>query len=502
MTNRMSLRLAVSAGLGALGSLTAPVNSVAAQDAGAPAVIDARVSGTVYDSVALRPLVGATVRIFRASDPSSGRTTTSDKRGQFTYDSVASGVWLASFLHPKLDSLRIEPVIARLEINQSGTVRLPLFIPTARALVAATCGNAATSDDGLLVGEVRGAGDNAAVSGATIAVEWPEWLFVKKKLATEIQRRTTRTDAAGRYAICGVPAGSTLRAFTFSGADSSGAIEVAIPADGYTLQDFALAPVEYVAVSDAPTDSAALFMRRGRAVVRGRVVSVNGTPLANATVRVIGSGSLARTTTDGAFTIVDAAAGTQTIEARAIGFQPSRTAMRLRDGAAADIALTLPVRNVSLDTVRVTAGRDLPFEVRGIERRWRSGLGSFMDGKTVRDRSSFYTTDALRSIAGVYIRSSGSWGQDIYMRNLRGEECRAIVFVDGMPMDAAGAGGFTIDDMAQPAIVAAVEVYARASMVPAEYMTMGRNCGVVAVWTKYATEGVTVLPPKSGRPAR
>ncbi len=488
-----------------------------AQQVVAHSVLDARVTGSVYDSVALRPLVGATVRIFRADDPSVGRTTTTDGSGHFAYDSVAAGVWLASFLHPTLDSLRIEPAIARLEIMQSGTVRLPLFVPTARALVAATCGSAANSDNGLIVGEVRRANDNSPIYAATVEVEWPEWVLVKKKLATEVMRRTARTDASGRYAICGAPAGSTLRAITWSGADSSGAIEVTVPTAGYTLQDFALAPVVYASIdgdtastgaprSDATSRDAppadAPRMRRGRAVVRGRILSSQGTPLANATVRVIGSGSLVRTTTNGAFRITDAAAGTQTVEARAIGFQPSRAALRLSDGTPTDVSLTLPVRNVSLDTIRVTAGRELPFEVRGIERRWRSGLGHFMDGKTVRDRSSFYTTDALRSLAGVYIRPSGSWGQDIYMRNLRGEECRAIVFVDGMPMDAAGAGGFTIDDMAQWSIVAAVEVYARASMVPAEYMTMGRNCGVVAVWTKYATEGVTVLPPKSDRRLR
>jgi len=460
----------------------------------------AQVVGTVYDSVAMRPLAGAVVRLFRAGEPASGRTARSDETGRFAYDSVPAGVWLVSFLHPVLDALRVDPLFAQLQITESGLVSAPLFIPSARALVAAACGVGTSNEFGLVVGEIRRAADNAPLAGATVAVEWPEWVLRKKRLVTEELRKIARSDSAGRYALCGAPAGSTVRAVAWSGTDTSGAIELAVPPSGYALQDFTVAPAHYapLGADSAELGNAAVHVRRGRGTVRGRVLTPTGAPLANAAVRVLGSGTQVRTSTTGTFVIDDAVAGTQSVEARAIGFQPERRAVQLTESGVVEVSLTLAVRHVSLDTVRVFAGRELPWEVRGIERRWRTGIGKFLDGRTVRERSAFYTSDALRSIAGVQVRSSGGgFGQQVLMRNMRGQLCQAILFVDGIAMDAAGSGGMTLDDFATPSEVAVVEVYARASLVPAEYLTMHRDCGVVAVWTRFGTQNVRLLPPRS-----
>ncbi len=62
-----------------------------------------------------------------------------------------------------------------------------------------------------------------------------------------------------------------------------------------------------------------------------------------------------------------------------------------------------------------------------------------------------------------------------------------------------GAGGFTIDEFVSLDKIAAVEVYARANLAPPEYATMDGGCGVVAIWTKLATGGVSIQPPKSDR---
>jgi Carboxypeptidase regulatory-like domain len=473
----------------------------AAQTVTTDAAVVARVSGSAFDSVGMKPLVGATVRLVRANDPSIGRTAVSDARGRFTYDSVGAGAWLASFLHPVLDSLRIEPSLVRIDISDTGTVRVPLTIPSARSLVAASCGPIA-DDLGVLVGEIRHGTDNRALANAAVEVEWPEWSLKKKRVATEIVRRRARSDSTGRFVLCGAPTANTVRSIAWSAADSSGSIEVVIPSGGYALQDFFVSPVEYVAVPRGTPDDSTMLAptRRGRGAIRGFLTTPNGTPLVNAAVRVIGSGTPVRSGERGEFFITDAATGTQTVEARAIGFQPARQTVRLTESASSDVAMQLDIRRVQLDTVRVAAGRNVPPEVRGIERRWRMGVGRFIDGNTVRARSSFYTTDALRSIPGVFIRSSGSWGQDVMLRDPQGKWCRAILFLDGAPMDAAGSGGFTLDDFAQPELVAAVEVYPRANMVPAEYMTVHRYCGVVAVWTTYGTGNVPIFPPKSARP--
>ena len=250
-------------------------------------------------------------------------------------------------------------------------------------------------------------------------------------------------------------------------------------------------------MSGAPS---AARVRRGRAMVRGRISTGAGAPLPEAMVRVVGSGSTVRTTSTGDFRIVDAVSGTQSIEVRAIGYSPSRRTLRLNDGVEAEVAMSLTVRNVELDTVRVVAGREVPHDVRGIERRWRTGNGKFLDGRTVMERSTLFMTDAVRGMPGVFVRPvEQGFGQEVFMRNNQGLECRAMLYLDGMPVDAAGRGGLSLDESIRPDMVTAMEVYNRPTMVPAEYLTMARDCGVVAVWTKQGTGNVPVLPPKTAR---
>lgn len=468
----------------------------------AQAPVRARIVGQVYDSISRAPLSNATVRIVRVDNPAVGRTATTDVFGRFRYDSVAGGGWLATFLHPVLDSLRLEPGVVRVDINEAGELALPLSTPSPRTLVAVNCRGPQAADVGVIVGEVRRAADDAPLIGATVEVEWPEWVLQRGRMTTDLRRRVAKTDSLGHYTLCGAPTGSTLRGFAWSVADSTGAIEVATPDAGYTVLDFSVAPVERLTVRPDSTSNREIVatVRRGRAVVRGRVTTLDRRPLANAIVRVIGSGSQVRTNAEGNFSIADAGAGTQTIEARAIGYQPTRLATRLADGTPSTINLRLPVQRVQLDTVRVLAGKELSPELRAIERRWRTGVGTVMDGNTVRNRANLFITDALRGINGVTIRQVGGFGQSIMMRSSNGTECAAGIIVDGQALPPSQAASVSLDEMTRREDIAAIEVYPRPSMLPAEFTSMVSGCGVVAIWTKRATGGVTPMAPKPGAP--
>jgi hypothetical protein len=465
-------------------------------------IVRARIVGQVYDSVSRAPLSNATVRIVRVDNPAVGRTTTSDVFGRFRYDSVPGGGWLATFLHPTLDSLRLEPGVVRLDINEAGELTLPLSTPSARTLVVGNCRGPQAADVGVIVGEVRRAADDAPLVGATVEVEWPEWVLQRGRMATDLRRRVATVDSLGRYTLCGAPTGSTLRGFAWAGADSTGAIELQTPDAGYTVLDFVVAPVERITVRPDSASNAAIVatVRRGRAIVRGRVTSLDRRPLPNAIVRVLGSGSQVRTNADGNFSIVDAGAGTQTVEARAIGYQPIRVAMALRDGTPSVANLRLPVQKVQLDTVRVQAGRELVPELRAIERRWRTGVGTIMNGAMVRDRANLFITDALRGINGVTIRQVGGFGQSIMMRSSNGMECAACVIIDGQALPPSQAASVSLDEITRKEDISAIEVYPRPSMVPAEFTSMVQGCGVVAIWTKRATGGVTPVKPKPATP--
>jgi len=230
------------------------------------------------------------------------------------------------------------------------------------------------------------------------------------------------------------------------------------------------------------------------------VTSLDRRPLANAIVRVIGSGSQVRTNSDGNYVIADAGAGTQTVEARAIGYQPMRLATRLSESVPTSVTLRLPVQRVQLDTIRVQAGRELVPELKGIERRWRTGVGTVMNGAMVRDRSNLFITDALRGINGVTVRQVGGFGQSIMMRSANGMECSAGVIVDGQALPPSQSASISLDEITRREDIAAIEVYPRPSMVPAEFTSMTAGCGVVAIWTKRATGGVTPVKPKPATP--
>ncbi len=500
---------------------TRPATPAATQ----PAVF-ARVIGTVWDSIAMRPLGGATVRIVRADDPSIGRSATTTAFGRFVYDSVPVGTWLATFLHPLLDSLRVEPAILRIDITEAGELRVPLATASPRTMITNTCRNVLPAEFGMIVGEVRRARDDLPLPGAMVFIEWPEWVLQRGRMATEMRRLTARADSNGQYALCGVPAGSSLRTLAFSGADSTGAIEIPVPESGYALQDFSIGVVQRVDVrldsaatpitapgatsgTSAGTASAAsppatiASVRRGKASVRGFVRTLDGRPLANAIVRVLGSGSQVRSAADGAFSIADAGSGTQSIEARAIGYSPHRMPIQLRDGEPTAVTLRLAIQRVQLDTVRVAAGKSIAPEVRAIERRMNSGVGTILDAKTIRERSTVFVTDAVRGMAGVTISKASGNGQEILMRRaggMDGSYCVANLIVDGVRMPPSTSANATLDDYVNLSDIAALEVYPRPNVAPVEFLTTDNGCGVVVVWTRRGTGGVYPQRPKPAAP--
>ncbi len=508
-----------------------PTPAPATTPAAAAGPVRARIVGSVWDSVSMRPLDGALVRIVRADNPATGRSATTSLTGRFAFDTVGEGSWLATFIHPVLDSLRLEPGILRIDITETGEIRVPLSTPSPRTMITTTCRAVLSNDLGMIVGEVRRGDDDSPIVGASVFTEWPEWVLQRGRMATEMKRITVRTDSLGRYALCGVPANSGLRAYAWSGADTTGAIEVAVPEAGYALQDFAIGVVEHVALqadSIAPTTvpatpaaeapapatrpasgsaTAALpvarVVRRGKAIVRGYVRTIDGRPLANAIVRVLGSGTQVRSNTEGAFAIVDAGSGTQSVEARAIGYAPYRLAVRLRDGEATQVMLRLAVQRVQLDTVRVVAGKTLAPEVRAIERRMRSGVGTILDAQTVRERATLFVTDALRGMPGVTISQSGGNGQEVLLRRNAGADgsyCPANIQVDGIRMPPSASANATLDDYVKIADIAAIEVYARVSQVPPEFYSADNQCGVIVVWTRRGTQGVMPQKPKPAAP--
>lgn len=480
--------------------LLAGASRAGAQEPAAAAGL-ARVAGTVFDSVGNRPLAGALVRVVLAADPATGQSATTDSAGRFGYEALAAGTWLVSFAHPWLDSLALEAPIARVDVREAGSLSLTLATPSAATIIAGRCGSPVDPELGLLYGVVRLARDESPAAGASIALEWPEWVLQKRRVSTEVVRRVERTDSAGRFAVCGVPANSTVRAQAWRDGDSTGTLAVTLPPSGLQRHDFTVASVEVVAV-DVTVDSTErtrVLVRRGKAEVTGRVLDSSGRPVPNAIVRVLGSGESTRSGDAGAFRVEGAAAGTQTVEARAIGFEPVRQTVELRDGVVQTVAFALAPQRVQLDTIRVMAGRAVDAAVTDFERRWRGGGGgTLLSGTQVRERAVRFVTDAMRSMNGVRVVPVDGYGDMVLMRSIAGGNCTPVVFVDGSRLSVSS--GWAIDDFLPLAQVAAMEVYPRSSYAPAQYSDPTGGCGSIVLWSKLRFGGVELRREAPGRP--
>ena len=455
----------------------------------------ARLRGVVYDSVSRAPLANAAIRVFRSDNAGEGVDARTDSTGAFSVSGLRAGTWLLSFLHPRLDSLRLEPPLARVDVVEAGDIDVTLAVPSGASLARALCGATLDDSTAVVVGDVRDAAARWPLVGATVRVTWPEWVFAKKAMAREDVARVSRTDSTGQFVLCRVPQGTTVTALAYAGADTTGVIELTVPTADYVVADFVIDRTVGGLVSPVAGASGATG-KRGRGAVRGVVTTPDGKPFPNAVARVLGSGSSVRSDSAGVFRVIDAVAGTQTVEIRAVGFEPQRRSVVLRPDDALDLAFTITKSSVLLDTIRVIAGRKLPPEVVRLEQRWRRGFGVFMDATTIRERTSTRITSALWGIPGVRLGTRSGAGNSVWMRGVGGGECAAPVFLDGFPLDM---GDISIDELVSPLEVVAVEVYARSENVPAEFMNPFNSCGVLLVWTRLGVGNVPVIDPRRSR---
>ncbi|MES2525175.1 MAG: carboxypeptidase-like regulatory domain-containing protein [Gemmatimonadota bacterium] len=269
-----------------------------------------RVTGIVFDSVAMRPLAGALVQFAAVDDPTRARSVKSGDDGRFAFDSVPRGVYSIGFFHFRLDSVVPAPPQLTMVVRDSAPMTVPLGIPSAASLVVATCGGSA--DDlrgdagrGLFSGTVRDAYRLPVGAGGQVRLQWSTLVVEAKSIRREPQSALARTDSVGRFAICGVPVGGRVTARAWVHGDTSGFAEFEIPASGYANRDL------YVASAGERPGS-----------IRGTVRNARNENVAGARVRLWGFDGEAVSNAAGQFSLDAPPSGTQTLELRALGYEP------------------------------------------------------------------------------------------------------------------------------------------------------------------------------------
>jgi len=278
------------------------------------------VRGIVFDSIATRPIAGASVQLVRVdSGHANDRFAAStDSTGAFTIHGVPTGRYLAGFYHPALDSLAFELPDHVVDVA-SGAKPIRLATPSPKTVIRTFCG-AQPSDASLLFGYVRDAHAESAIENADVTVTWAAAERTANGLGILDREGRTTTRHAGLFALCGLPVDAALLVHVAHATDSL-VIGARIPPSGLLHVTLALG-------TSGTTGRIVghVFDRAKQPVVTARVDA------ANREVTVSDAG---------AFLFDSVQTGSQTLNVRAIGYAPASMVVNVAEGAATSIEVAL-----------------------------------------------------------------------------------------------------------------------------------------------------------------
>ncbi|MEW5917213.1 MAG: carboxypeptidase regulatory-like domain-containing protein [Gemmatimonadota bacterium] len=446
--------------------------------------------GSVYDSVAMRPLAAATVHVLLPGQEPS--ITTSDAQGTFRFEQLTPGRHLISFSHPSLDSLGLEAQPRAINVTDD-EIRVALATPSPRTISHLLC--PATKDMpavGTLIGFVRSAADGAPLGESTVWVRFDDYVVSRRYVQRDTMGRMAHTHGNGYFVVCGIPTGVTVVARAASGADTSGYVEMEVKGDGLLKRDFHVgrmyrttAPIDgSTQLPAGRTQRLSVQVLRGNGHVSGAIRRYDGRPIQGARISLWGTAREAVTTESGTFTLDSLPTGSHMVDVRALGFVPLREGVEVREGAPTTAQFVLTEKQMFLDTVRVLAtrayvgGRLAEFEGR---RRSRIG-GYFLNSEEIEARRAASFSDLMRGIPSVQIDPDPRRGDQVRMLGASNENdpyCDPTFWIDGSRQPRRDE---SLNAIVFPERVVALEVYPRTLEVPAQYQS-GSRCGVILIWT-------------------
>lgn len=229
---------------------------------------------------------------------------------------------------------------------------------------------------------------------------------------------------------------------------------------------------------------ASQLVAQAAGTLTGTVATADGTPIASARVRLIGTSLTAIADERGTFRIGDVPAVRQKLDVRMLGYSPIELPVLVGDGETFHVNVVLvPVPLEPLDVVEksaVTPG------LIGFEERMARGPGMFFNREAILRMQARQFTDILRRVPGLQVRPiSGSYGN--VSVQTRGSGCQVLFYMNGtsfpIPPD------FPINQYVSPDEVVGVEVYAGSSEIPAQFNSSKQSrCGVVVIWTRVGPE--------------
>ncbi|MBC8087471.1 MAG: carboxypeptidase regulatory-like domain-containing protein [Phycisphaerae bacterium] len=456
----------------ALSAQTAPVQLAVVQP---PVGATGLVRGVVFDSLAMKPLARATVMLM-----GTGRSATSNDRGDFGFDSVAVGTYEIGFAARAPDSAGLGVLGTAVTVSANGTLRATLTTPSLRTLWKNRCRpeNTFGTDSSIVWGTVRDAANDLLLANAVAVLSWYDLRpKISPALLVDEIRRETPTDVSGHYFACGLPHDILIANQAVGRNAASGRVEFAVGARRVHKVDLMVSSDMVLSERAAPItreDSLAAGLSHGQATLRGLVVDEKGLPLADATVLMADLDTTVRTGADGQFRFAAVPAGSQMVYVRRVGSGAITQIVHLRPNVTTETTVHLSSVN-TLAPVNVRSEKVIGRDRLDFEFRQRMGFGYTADEKSIARQNSLY--NVLKGFPGLTVRQTGSHIA-VTMKSGAGN-CAPTVYLDGNYVRSDVAFSYQIEHYR------AVEVYTRYVSTPAEFARK-RGCGAIVLWTKGA----------------
>ena len=484
--------------------------TTAASQQPVPAEAGARVSvtGTVFDSVANRPLVGATIQFTGATGTVAGRSTSAvtDTAGRFVVRELQRGQYVAGFFHDALDTLGLVGAPTAFDLGDSTQV-LNFATPSPRTIIQTICGPNSVSDSlGLLIGHVFETGSSTPLSASTVTVEWGETIIERGSVRSRNMAADATTQAPGWFAMCDVPGDVELTVSASSGADSSGFIAVEVPRTGLRHVTFHVGGARRVpsAAIDTitPLDTTVRVLKpemvwRGGARLTGIVRDERGNGVDGARVLVRGTNLSSNSSDRGYYALDSLPGGTHTLEVRALGYLPATQVVHLAEDQPAQAEVFIGDRLVTLETVKVQATLVFSRNLAKFQtNRERNLGGTFIGPREIERYRGMRFSNLVQSIPGVRLNYRDGFS---ILMDFTGTDdgrsmglCVPTIYLDGQRSQYTAG---EIEGLYRAEEIAGVEVYVREGQRPIEFQDINSRCGAIAIWTR--PELRRARPPES-----